>query len=109
MKWIYLIIAIISEVIATTALKESNGFTKLLPSLFVFIGYSFAFYFLSLTLKQMSVGITYAIWSGLGILFISLIGYYKYNQSLDSPAIIGMSFIALGIIILRFFSKSVNL
>ena len=108
MKWIYLGIAIIMEVIATSALKESNNFTKLIPSILVVVGYSFTFYFMSLTLKEMSVGITYAIWSGMGILLISLIGYFKYNQVLDSAAILGMCFIGVGIIILRFFSKSLD-
>ena len=109
MKWIYLIIAIITEVIATSALKESQGFSKIIPSIVVITGYSLTFYFMSLTLKEMSVGITYAIWSGMGILLISLIGYFRYNQVLDSAAILGMSFIAIGIIILRFFSKSLDI
>ena len=108
MKWTYLIIAIITEVIATSALKESEGFTKAIPSLIVIIGYSMTFYFMSLTLREMSVGITYAIWSGMGILLITLIGYFRYNQMLDAPAVLGMSLIALGIIILRFFSNSVD-
>ena len=108
MKWIYLIIAIITEVIATSALKESEGFTKTIPSLIVIIGYSMTFYFMSLVLREMSVGITYAIWSGMGILLITTIGYFRYNQMLDAPAVLGMSFIALGIIILRVFSNSVN-
>ena len=108
MKWIYLLLAIITEVVATTALKESQGFTKVMPSLIVVIGYSLTFFLLSLTLKHMSVGITYAIWSGMGILLISLIGYFRYNQMLDAPAFLGMIFIALGIIILRFFSNSVD-
>ena len=108
MKWIYLIIAIITEVIATSALKESEGFTKAIPSLIVIIGYSMTFYFMSLTLREMSVGITYAIWSGMGILLITLIGYFRYNQMLDAPAVLCMSLIALGIIILRFFSNSVD-
>ena len=108
MKWIYLIIAIITEVIATSALKESEGFTKAIPSLIVIIGYSMTFYFMSLVLREMSIGITYAIWSGMGILLITTIGYFRYNQILDAPAVLGMSFIALGIIILRAFSNSVN-
>lgn len=108
MKWIYLIIAIITEVIATSALKESEGFTKAIPSLIVIIGYSMTFYFMSLTLREMSVGITYAIWSGMGILLITLIAYFRYNQMLDAPAVLGMSLIALGIIILSFFSNSVD-
>ena len=107
MKWIYLLLAIITEVVATTALKDSHGFTKLLPSIIVIVGYSLTFFFLSITLKQMSVGITYAIWSGLGILFISLIGYFRYNQTLDAPAVLGMLFIGAGILTIRFFSSSI--
>ena len=109
MKWLYLIIAVIFEVIATSALKESNSFTKLVPSLFVIIGYSISFYFLSLTLKDLSIGITYAIWSGLGILLICLVGYFRYGQNLDFPAILGILFIGIGILIIRFFSVSINL
>tara|TARA_B100001027_G_scaffold35144_1_gene21657 strand:+ start:1381 stop:1710 length:330 start_codon:yes stop_codon:yes gene_type:complete len=109
MKWLYLIIAVIFEVIATSALKESNSFTKLIPSLFVIIGYSISFYFLSLTLKNLSIGITYAIWSGLGILLICLVGYFRYGQNLDLPAILGVLFIGIGILIIRFFSVSINL
>ena len=109
MKWLYLIIAVIFEVIATSALKESNSFTKLVPSLFVIIGYSISFYFLSLTLKNLSIGITYAIWSGLGILLICLVGYFRYGQNLDFPAILGILFIGVGILIIRFFSVSINL
>ena len=109
MKWLYLIIAVIFEVIATSALKESNSFTKLVPSLFVIIGYSISFYFLSLTLKNLSIGITYAIWSGLGILLICLVGYFRYGQNLDFPAIIGIIFIGIGVLIIRFFSVSINL
>jgi len=109
MKWLYLIIAVIFEVIATSALKESNSFTKLVPSLFVIIGYSISFYFLSLTLKNLSIGITYAIWSGLGILLICLVGYFRYGQNLDFPAILGVLFIGIGILIIRFFSVSINL
>ena len=109
MKWLYLITAVIFEVIATSALKESNSFTKLVPSLFVIIGYSISFYFLSLTLKNLSIGITYAIWSGLGILLICLVGYFRYGQNLDFSAIIGILFIGIGILIIRFFSVSINL
>tara|TARA_B100000963_G_scaffold178823_1_gene155417 strand:- start:377 stop:706 length:330 start_codon:yes stop_codon:yes gene_type:complete len=109
MKWIYLVVAIICEVIATSALKESLGFSKLLPSIVVVFGYSLAFYFLSLTLKDLSVGVTYAIWSGMGILLISLVGYFRYNQSLDASAVLGLILIVAGIFILRFFSKSASL
>tara|TARA_X000000368_G_C22542321_1_gene498341 strand:+ start:92 stop:418 length:327 start_codon:yes stop_codon:yes gene_type:complete len=108
MKWIYLSIAIITEVIATSSLKESNGFTKLIPSLITFVGYSFTFYFLSLTLKEIPIGITYAIWSGIGIFLLSIIGYFRFNQTLDFGSIIGISLIGLGVIVLNVFSKNLH-
>lgn len=108
MKWVYLLLAIIAEVIATSALKASEGFTKLLPSLIVMIGYSISFYFLSLTLRSIPVGIAYAIWSGVGITFISLIGYFYYKQTLDLPAIVGILFIVTGVLIINLFSKSIS-
>jgi small multidrug resistance pump len=108
MKWLFLIIAILAEVIATSALKAAVGFTKLVPSLIVIAGYSTAFLFLSLTLKSIPVGIAYAIWSGVGIAFISIIGFFVYKQSLDLPAIIGISFIVLGVIIINLFSKIIS-
>jgi len=108
MKWLYLSIAIIAEVIATSALKSSEGFTKLIPSVIVITGYGLAFYFLSLTLKTISVGIAYAIWSGAGIMLISAIGYFYYKQKLDLPALIGMLFILAGVLIINLFSKSVS-
>ena len=109
MKWFYLLIAIITEVIATTALKESENFSKVIPSIIVIIGYSLTFFFMSLTIREMSLGITYAIWSGLGILLICLVGYFRYGQNLDFPAILGVLFIGIGILIIRFFSVSINL
>jgi small multidrug resistance pump len=108
MKWIYLSIAIIAEVIGTSALKSAEGFTRLVPSIIVIIGYGIAFFFLSLTLKSIPVGISYAIWSGAGIVLISLIAYFIYNQSLDFPAIIGLSLIISGVIVINLFSKSVT-
>jgi len=108
MKWLFLAISILSEVIATTALKSSNGFTKLLPSLIVIIGYLLAFYFLSLTLKYIPIGIVYAIWSGVGIVLITLIGFLLFKQSLDIPALLGLSFITIGILIMNVFSKSIQ-
>ena len=108
MKWIYLSIAIVTEVIATSALKESDGFTKLAPSIITFIGYSFTFYFLSLTLKEIPIGITYAIWSGIGICLLSLIGYFRFNQNLDFGSILGISLIGLGVIVLNIFSKNLH-
>lgn len=108
MKWIFLSIAIVAEIIATSALKSAEGFTKLIPSLIVVIGYGIAFYFLSLTLEYISVGIAYAIWSGVGITLISIIGYCFYKQTLDLPAIIGILLIMAGVIVINLFSKSVS-
>tara|TARA_B100000686_G_C16599509_1_gene867868 strand:+ start:210 stop:542 length:333 start_codon:yes stop_codon:yes gene_type:complete len=103
--WIFLIVAITSEVIATSALKASEGFTELIPSIIVVIGYSAAFYFLSLTLKTIPVGIAYAVWSGVGVALITLIGWFVFNQRLDAPAILGILLIVTGVILLYSFSK----
>jgi len=108
MKWVFLSIAIIAEVIATSALKSAEGFTKLVPSIIVILGYGIAFYFLSLTLKTIPVGIAYAIWSGVGITLISMIGYFVYKQTLDLPAIIGILLIIAGVIVINLFSKSIS-
>ena len=108
MKYLFLTIAIIAEVIATSALKSVEGFTKLVPSLIVILGYGTAFYFLSLTLKSIPVGIAYAIWSGLGITLISIIGYFFYKQSLDFPAVLGVGLILLGVVIINVFSNTVS-
>ena len=104
--WIFPSIAIISEVVATAALKSSAGFTQLWPSLLVIAGYSAAFFFLSLTLKTMPVGIAYAIWSGVGIVLITLIAWLVLGQSLDGPAIAGLALIVAGVLVLNVFSKS---
>lgn len=106
LKWFYLSIAIISELVATSALKESEGFTKLTPSILTVVGYGIAFYFLSLTMKEINLSITYAIWSGVGIVFLAFIGYFRYGQKLDTPALIGISFIVIGVLIINLFSKS---
>ncbi len=107
MQWIFLFIAIMGEVIATSALKASEGFTKIIPSIVVIIGYGIAFFFLSLTLKEnINIGIVYAIWSGIGIALISIIGYLFYRQTLDIPAILGIALIIVGIIIINLLSKS---
>ncbi len=90
MNWLYLAIAILSEVLATTALKLSNGFTVWPPSLAVMVGYGFAFYFLSLTLRTIPLGIAYAIWSGVGIVLISLAGWVIYDQKLNFLAMLGI-------------------
>lgn len=107
MKWIYLGIAIVSEVLATSALRAADGFTRVWPSLAVVVGYAISFYFLSLTLRSIPVGIAYAIWSGVGILLISVAGWLLFGQKLDAPAILGLSLIVLGVAILNLFSKSV--
>ncbi|SHG88630.1 DMT family transporter [Pedobacter caeni] len=106
MKFIYLFVAILAEVIATSALKASEQFSKLIPSLIVIAGYVIAFYFLSLTLKTMQVGIAYALWSGVGIVLVSAAGYFLYQQKLDLPAILGIGLIILGVIVINVFSKS---
>ena len=103
---IYLAIAIISEVIATSALKSSNGFTNLWPSVLVIIGYGVAFYMLSLVLETMNVGLAYAIWAGLGIVLVSIVGAVIYKQVPDLPAILGMVLIVLGVVIINVYSKT---
>ncbi|MGV6873903.1 SMR family transporter [Pseudochelatococcus sp. B33] len=105
---IYLGIAIICEVIATSALKASEGFTRLLPSVVTALGYAAAFYFLSLTLKTIPVGIAYAIWSGVGIILISVIGLVAFQQRLDAPALIGLGLIIAGVFVINLFSRTVG-
>jgi small multidrug resistance pump len=105
-KWIYLIVAIISEVAGTSALKSAEGFTKFWPSCIVVLGYASAFYFLSLTLKTMPVGIAYAIWSGVGTALITLVAWVFMGQKLDVSAVIGILLIVAGVLVLNVFSKS---
>lgn len=104
--YLFLAIAIVAEVIATSSLKASSSFTKLVPSLATFVGYGVSFYFLSLTLAVLPTGIAYAIWSGVGIVLISLIGWLIFGQSLDAPAMAGMGLILAGVIVINVFSKS---
>ena len=106
--WIFLSIAIVSEVIATSCLKAAEGFTRLWPSMMVVVGYLLAFYFLSLTLKTIPVGVAYAIWSGVGVLLIALSGWLFLGQSLDIPAVIGLSLIVAGVVIINVFSRTVS-
>ncbi len=108
MTYLYLLIAIASEVVATSALKASDGFTVLLPSLVTFIGYAIAFYLLSLTLRTIPVGIVYAIWSGLGIVLIAIVGWVRFRQVLDWPAIAGLALILAGVVVINVFSRSVG-
>jgi small multidrug resistance pump len=104
MHWLYLSIAILAEVIATSSLKAAEGFTRLIPSLIVVCGYGTAFYFLSLTLRTMQVGTAYAIWSGVGTVIISIVAWFLYNQKLDAPSILGMTLIISGVVIIKFLS-----
>ena len=106
MGYLYLAVAIIAEVIATSALKASAEFTKLVPSIVVVVGYMTAFYCLSIVLKTIPVGIAYAIWGGAGIVLITAVGAVVFKQIPDLAAIIGMGFIILGIVILFTFSKT---
>ena len=103
MHWLYLAIAIVAEVVGTTFLKSAAGFTRLLPSLAVVAGYGTAFFFLSLVLKSIPVGIAYAIWSGIGIALISLIGWFYYDQRLDLPSIFGICLIMAGVVVINLF------
>lgn len=106
MTYLYLVLAIIAEVVATTALKATEGFTQLVPSIVVVCGYGLAFYFLSLILKTLPIGITYAMWSGLGIVLVAIVAIFMYKQIPDIPAIIGMGFIVLGVVIIQVFSRT---
>jgi small multidrug resistance pump len=106
MSWLYLTVAIIAEVIATTALKASEGFTRLDPAVLTAAGYAIAFYCLALTLRTIPVGIAYAVWSGAGIVAISVIGYVMFKQTLDTAALIGIGLIVAGVVVLNVFSKS---
>lgn len=105
-NWLFLAIAIVSETIATSALKSSEGFSRLAPSVLVVAGYALAFYFLSLTLKVIPVGIAYAVWSGVGIVLITAVGWFMFGQKLDMPAFIGMALIIAGVIVMNVFSSS---
>lgn len=107
MNKIYLVAAVVGEVVGTSALKVSDGFSRLIPSLIVLGGYTVAFFFLSLTLRTLPVGIVYAMWSGVGIVLISLIAYFVFHQSLDLPAIVGMALIVTGVVVVNVFSHSV--
>lgn len=108
MNYVFLGIAIVFEVIATSALKQTEGFTRLAPSLVTVAGYALAFYFLSLPLRVLPVGVVYAVWSGVGIVLITIIGWIWFRQSLDLPAMIGMGFIITGVLIVNLFSRTLT-
>ena len=106
MGYWYLAIAIMAEVIATNALKASNEFTNLVPSLIVVAGYGIAFYCLTLTLRTIPVGVAYAIWAGVGIVLVALVAAVMFKQIPDMPAIIGMVLIVVGVVVIHVFSKT---
>jgi small multidrug resistance pump len=108
MPFVHLAIAILAEVVATSALKASNGFTAWQPSVVVVIGYVVSFYFLSLALRTIPVGVAYAIWSGVGIVLISVIAWAIYRQALDAAAIVGMALIIAGVAVINLFSTTVR-
>lgn len=101
-----LAIAIVSEVIGTLSLKASEGFTRLGPSVIVVVAYGLAFYFLSMTLKSIPVGIAYAVWSGIGVTLVALIGWLLFGQKLDLAALLGMGLIIAGVVVLNLFSNT---
>jgi len=103
-SWLYLGLAIFSEVVATSFLKSSEGFTKLWPSIIVLVGYMLALFFMSLTFETMPIGIAYAIWSGVGVASITLVSVFVFDQKIDLSAVIGIGLIIIGVIVLRVFS-----
>lgn len=107
MHWLYLGVAILFETIGTTALKASDGMTRLAPALVVVVAYALSFWLLALVLRVIPVGVAYAIWSGLGICLIAVIGWMVFGQRLDTPAVIGLSMIIAGIVVINVFSDSV--
>ncbi len=106
MAYLYLALAIITEVIGTSLLKATGEFSKLVPSVIVVVSYLVSFYFLTLVLRTIPVGITYAIWAGVGIVLVAIIAAITYKQVPDLPAIIGMGLIVTGVVIIHLFSKS---
>ncbi|URJ24381.1 multidrug efflux SMR transporter [Candidatus Blochmanniella camponoti] len=108
MDYLYLFIAILSEVIATSYLKASEGFSKLYPAIVVVIGYTLSFILLSLVLQTIPMGIAYSCWAGLGIVFITAVGYVFYDQKLDSLAVIGIALIIIGVVLINIFSNTIE-
>jgi small multidrug resistance pump len=106
MPWIYLAVAVLFETIGTTALKASDGLTRAWPSLVVVIAYALSFWLLALVLRVIPVGVAYAIWSGLGICLIALIGWALFGQKLDAPALFGIGLIMAGILVINLFSRA---
>jgi small multidrug resistance pump len=107
MNHLFLVIAVVFEVIATSTLKATEGFTRFWPSAVTIVGYACAFYFLSLPVRTIPVGIVYALWCGIGIVLVTLVGWVILKQALDTPALIGMALILAGVVVINLFSKSV--
>lgn len=103
--WLLLTGAIVAEVVGTSALQASDGFTRLLPSTVVVLGYVLAFYLLSLTLRSIPVGVAYAIWSGLGTVLIALVGWWWFGQRLNTATVIGMALIVAGVLVMNLWSQ----
>jgi len=108
MAYFYLAIAIIAEVAATSALKASAEFTRLVPSLIVVVGYGIAFYCMTLVLRSIPVGVTYAVWAGLGIVLVTIVGAILYKEIPDVPAVIGIGLIVTGVILINVYSKTID-
>ncbi|WP_218312536.1 DMT family transporter [Alteromonas antoniana] len=106
--WVFLAIAIVAEVAATSALKLSDGMTKWVPTLFVIVGYGVAFYCLAQAIQAIPVGISYAVWAGVGIVLIALLGWVMFGQKLDIAAMLGIAFIITGVVLITLVSKSAN-
>ncbi|MBN2194771.1 MAG: QacE family quaternary ammonium compound efflux SMR transporter [Polyangiaceae bacterium] len=105
-SYLFLAIAIVSEVVATTSLKATEGFTRLWPTLLSLAGYGLAFYFMSRTMEHIPVGVTYAVWGGAGLLLVSLLAWWFFGQRPDLGAVLGMTLIAAGMVVMGLFSKS---
>ena len=108
MAYLFLLVAIVAEVTATSALKQAQGFTKPWPTLVTVGGYAIAFYFLSLTLRTLPTGIAYAIWSGVGIILVTAVAWLWHGQRLDAAAIAGMALIVAGVLVMNLFSNSAH-
>ncbi len=108
MTYLYLFIAIVAEVIATSTLKASESFTRLWPSIATAISYAIAFYFLTLVLRTMATGVAYAIWTGVGVVLISLVGWLVFGQKLDLPAMVGLGLIIAGVLVVNLLSTTVG-
>lgn len=107
MTYLFLSLAIVAEVIATTALKASDSFTRWIPSVLTIAFYALSFYCLTIPMKTMPTGVIYAIWSGVGIVLIGVVSYFFYGQKLDLPAMAGMGLIISGVLVINLLSKSV--